>query len=457
MKRTRALVASTCVAVLVMAGCSSGPSSTAVEVTEAPSGLPVQGRTLTYDPNRLVNDGEVISLDWWLWDGDEVFGAFAEAYSELHPNVEINVVNQPWDDYWTKLPLALRDGSGPALFNIHNSHHDNLIGYLEPYDLPLDELAADYLGVEAHVVDGELHYLDYGLMTGLVYYNADMWAEAGLTDEDVPVTWEEMREVAERLTVRDGDRFTQAGFSYNDLFREFSLGLPYQEGQHLFAADQVTPDLDNPVMLSVIERFLDLYDVHQVGSKDFGPDAEESFGQGQTAMVYSWGHFYGRLLQDYPEITVGTFRTPVPDADEPPYAYDRYNGESTTGINAGASPEEIAVAQDFVRFSLTHADLLRDLSLHYSVFPMYLPLADDPAIAAHPVLSALGDIERYIWPGPLPAAFETSIDVMWEDILYNGVDPATALAAAQDAVEREIAHDGFVSRESSYPGYPTGR
>lgn len=457
MKRSRALVASIGVTALVLVGCSPGEGSTAVEVTAAPSGLPVQGQTLTYDPNRLVNDGEVISLDWWLWDGDEIFQAFADAYTELHPNVEITIVNQPWDDYWTKLPLALRDGSGPALFNIHNSHHDNLIGYLEPYDLPLDDLAADYLGVEAHLVDGQVYYLDYGLMTGLVYYNADMWAQAGLTEDDHPGTWDELREVAQRLTVRDGDRLTQAGFSFNSLFREFSLGLPYQEGQHLFESDMVTPDLDNPVMLSVIERFLDLYEVDQVGSKDFGPVADESFGQGQTAMIYTWGHFYGSLLEDYPDIDFGTFRTPVPDAGEEPYAYDRYNGESTTGINAGASDEEIAVAQDFVRFSLTHADLMLDLCLHYSVLPMYTALADAPAIAAHPVLNALGDVDRYIWPGPLPATFESSVDVMWEDILYNGVDPATALATAQQTVEREIAHDGFVSRESHYPAYPADR
>jgi multiple sugar transport system substrate-binding protein len=448
--KLKALIAHGAVAALLLAGCSSGNASSATEDTVADKGLPIQGETLTYDPNTLVNDGKVVSLDWWLWDGDEKFQAFVDAYEEIHPNVDITLVNQPWDDYWTKLPLALKDGDGPAMFNVHNSHHDNLIPYMEPYDIPLEELSADYVGVEAHVVDGEVYYVDFGLMTGLIYYNTTMWEAAGLTDADIPETWDEFREVAKKLTVRDGDSFTQAGFNYNSLFKEFTLGLPYQTGQRLFADDMVTPTLDSDATLETIEQFVDLYDVDKVGSKDFGPVAGESFGQGQSAMIYNWGHFYGTLENDYPDVEFATFRTPVPSADDEPFAFDRYNGESTLGINAGASPEEKEAAQDFLRFYLTNADLMKDLCLNYSVFPMYAPLADDPEIAAHPVLSALGSIDRYIWPGPLPVTFEASVDVMWQDILYNGVDPATALATAQATVEKDLGSADFVSVEDLY-------
>ncbi|WP_066583811.1 ABC transporter substrate-binding protein [Cellulomonas timonensis] len=452
MRKTWVAVMAT--ACLALSACGSGDGgSTAVKDTVADKGLPIVGETVKYDPNTLVNDGEPINLEWWMWDGDETFGQFAEAYEEIHPNVDIQIVNQPWDDYWTKLPLQLQSDDGPALYNVHNSHHENLITYMEPYDIPVDELAADYAGVEAHVIDGKVYYIDFGMMTGLIFYNTAMWEAAGLTDADIPETWDEFRDVAKKLTIRDGNSFTQAGFNFNSQFKEFSLGLPYQQGQHLMAADQATPDLDNQAMLDTINLFTGFYDVDQVGSKDFGPVAADSFGQGQTAMIYNWGHFGGTLGTNFPEIEYGTFRTPVPEAGVEPYAHDRYNGESTLGINAKASDAQKAVAQDFLRFYLTNADLMKDLSLHYSVFPMYQPLADDPDVLAHPVLSALGDITKYVWPGPIPATFETSIDTMWQDILYNGVAPETALATAQKTVETDLSSTDFVGVENLYAGY----
>lgn len=439
--------------VMLLSACSSSGGSDAVQVDEANSGLPVVGENITYDPNTLINNGDPISLEWWLWDGDEKFQAFADAYQEIHPNVDIQTVNQPWADYWTKLPLALKGDDGPTLFNVHNSYHENLIPYMEPYDIAVEDLAADYTGVEAHVIDDEVYYIDYGIMSGLIYYNKTLWAEAGLTDADIPETWDEFATVAAALTKHEGDTMTQAGFNYNSLFKEFTLGLAYQQGQNLMESDMVTPDFDNPAMLKSIEMFRDLYKVDQVGSENFGPVAGESFGQGQSAMIYNWGHFYGTLKADYPDLEVGTFRTPVPEAGVEPYAYDRYNGESTLGINASASDAEKAVAQDFLRFYLTDADLMKDLAVNYSLFPAYKVLADDPEIAAHPVMSALGNIDHYIWPGPMPATFESTIDVMWQDILYNGVDAQQALTDARAKISADLETGDFVSTEDQYKYY----
>lgn len=218
------------VGVMLLSACSSSGGSDAVQVTEANSGMPVVGENITYDPNALVNNGDPISLEWWLWDGDEKFQAFADEYQEIHPNVDIQTVNQPWADYWTKLPLALNGGTGPALFNVHNSFHENLIPYMEPYDIAIDDLSADYTGVDAHVIDDEVYYIDYGIMSGLIYYNKTLWADAGLTDADIPETWAEFASVAKTLTKQEGDTITQAGFNYNALFKEFTLGLAYQQG-----------------------------------------------------------------------------------------------------------------------------------------------------------------------------------------------------------------------------------
>ena len=442
-RRSFLLGAASLAALIPLASCSGGSGGPTKDTT-ADKGLPVQGTTLTYDPNTLVNNGEPITLEWWLWDGEEQFTAFADAYRKIHPNVEIKIVNQPWDDYWTKLPLALQGDKGPAIFNIHNSHHENILPYCAAYDIDLDAARTDFVGVNGHVIDGRVYYLDYGLMTGLIYYNKAMWSAAGLTEADIPKTWEEFRAVAKKLTIGEGGSLSQAGFNFNTSAYVLLLGKHYQSGANLFDKEGKKVQLDTDVVKADLAFLTDLYGVDKVGSPDFGSDSDEAFGQGLSAMTYNWGHYYGTLKDKYPSIDFGTFQTPVGAAGAAPYAYDRCNGESTPGINKNAPAGAQEAAQDFLKFFLTSDELLKNLCLRYSLFPASASLADNDEIAAHPVMKALGSIDRYIWPGPMPATVEDNAKTAVADVLYNGAAAPTALSAAQSAIDSDLAKTSFV-------------
>lgn len=156
--------------------------------------------SLQYNEAQMVNDGEPISVELWYWTGGaNLFQSYADQYTKVHPNVTITLVENPWNDYWTKLPLALQGKDGPAIFNFHNSQQDNLIGYMAPYAIPVEELEEEFVGVKGHLIDGKIYYTDYGLMTATVYYNTNMWEEANLTEADIPKTWDQFREVAKKI------------------------------------------------------------------------------------------------------------------------------------------------------------------------------------------------------------------------------------------------------------------
>ena len=73
-------------------------------------------------------------------------------YEEIHPNVTINIINNPWDGFFTKLPLSLQKGEeGPTLFNVHNSYENLILNYMAPFDIDTDELIADYPSAASHV------------------------------------------------------------------------------------------------------------------------------------------------------------------------------------------------------------------------------------------------------------------------------------------------------------------
>ena len=452
-KRVIAAALAAMMAVTGLAGC--GGSGTGKEEAKKNIEVPTEpfGDTIKYDPSVEINGGKDITVELWEWGSDELFQEIIDGYTAIHPNVTINLVNNPWEDYWTKLPLALDGENGPAIFNIHNSYHENLINYMAPLEIPLEDLQADFTGVDAHVIDGEVYYIDYGMMTGSVYYNKDMWEAAGLTEADIPKTWDEMREVAKKLTIKEGDTIIQAGLNFNDDFHQnYLLGLNYQLGENLFEEDGVTPKVNSDAMKQVMQMLVDMYEVDGIGSKDFGEKGADSFGQGQSAMVIQWGHYYNTLQTTWSDINFGVFEIPTFDGN--PYAYNRYNGESTFGVNKNAPEDQQAVAQDFIKYFLANDDAQVAFNLAMSTFPAKKSLADNEKILENPSLKVLAEhIDHYIWPGPMPATMETSLKKAGQDIFFNGVDIDTALNEAQQNIIKDMKNSDFKSVENLYEYY----
>lgn len=449
-KRVIAAALAAMMAVTGLAGC--GGSGTGKEEAKKNIEVPTEpfGDTIKYDPSVEINGGKDITVELWEWGSDELFQEIIDGYTAIHPNVTINLVNNPQEDYWTKLPLALDGENGPAIFNIHNSYHENLINYMAPLEIPLEDLQADFTGVDAHVIDGEVYYIDYGMMTGSVYYNKDMWEAAGLTEADIPKTWDEMREVAKKLTIKEGDTIIQAGLNFNDDFHQnYLLGLNYQLGENLFEEDGVTPKVNSDAMKQVMQMLVDMYEVDGIGSKDFGEKGADSFGQGQSAMVIQWGHYYNTLQTTWSDINFGVFEIPTFDGN--PYAYNRYNGESTFGVNKNAPEDQQAVAQDFIKYFLANDDAQVAFNLAMSTFPAKKSLADNEKILENPSLKVLAEhIDHYIWPGPMPATMETSLKKAGQDIFFNGVDIDTALNEAQQNIIKDMKNSDFKSVENLY-------
>lgn len=440
--------------IVALAACGNSGASGGVTDTKADKGLPTMGTEggVTYNPNHLVNDGKPIEIQYWQWGDDTATKAEGKKYEKIHPNVKVKFVQVEWNDYWTKLPLQLQGSQGPAVFAIHNSYDSIVKNYAAPLNIPLNKLEKDYINVDAHVRDGKVQYIDSVINTGNIYYNKDIWKEAGLTENDIPKTWDQLREVAKKLVKFDGSKMVRAGFVFNDHYDGLWQGLNYQKGVLSFKDGGKVVNFDNATTKENLKFLKDLYDVDKVGSANFGNDSARSFGLGQTAMVYEWGWMSGDLKTKYPKINWGVFPTPTWTEDEP-FAYDRYNGESTPGINKNQSKEQQAVAQDFLNFMLADDDYIRGEAQQNNSYPAKRSLSDDAELKKMPVYAAIKPrVERLIWPGPQPAVVEKTSQQAFQNIFLNGQSIDKAVADAQKSMEEEMnsASDKFVSLESKY-------
>ncbi|WP_127841753.1 ABC transporter substrate-binding protein [Actinomyces wuliandei] len=210
-------------------GPAAAPSSLLLTRRTALSALAASTTALTLGAcAQRSSDGDASTIDYWLWDASQLPGyqQCAKVFEEK-TGITVRITQLGWDDYWTKLTAGLLAGTAPDVFT------DHIARFAQLADLdvlvPLEEQPAwaevDESAFQEGLIDlwkGEDGH-QYGCPkdwdTEAVFYNKDMVAQAGLTEEDL-ATWEwnpedggTFEKILARLTVdRNGVRGDEEGF-----------------------------------------------------------------------------------------------------------------------------------------------------------------------------------------------------------------------------------------------------
>ncbi len=411
---------------------------------------------LQYDLNHEVNGGEPMTLEFWVQvELAETYQKWCDAYTALHPNITFNITQGSYDDHFQKLGIALPSGKGPHLFHMHNGFTDQFMVNLKPYDpavFPLEDLREDYTFVDESLYGGNMYYQGLAVMSCGVFYNKAMWAEAGLTEADIPKTWDELAAAAVKLTKFDEDgKMTVAGFNYNEMSMEYLItAMKYELGSAMFEADGRTP-LFNDTFRQVVQWLKDLYVEKKAGSVEL-PMSILSFSQSTSAMTYIGTWFGGWMQANAPDVPYGFFIMPSFDGGIPA-AYDRSNIEVSPAINGNVTDAEYAVINDFLCFLLTNDNFVLDFALKQYGTPTKKCLIDNPDVQADEVLGTTARyMDRLIYPGNYPESYHSLLKkYFYDEVMLNGMDIDEAMAACKEEIIDSMETTEFVSEENRYP------
>lgn len=413
------------------------------------------GETFKYDKNAEVNNGEEITLVIWSEpDSEEFHNELVKRYTTIHPNVKFEVSVLPWGDLWTKLPIALASGTGPDLHKTHPGEISNFVNFSHAFPesvFPMADLKEDFPAISDMLFDGKLYSIPIGSMAGGgLYYNKDMWSEAGLTEADIPTTWDEFKAVGKKLVVKDGDNITQYGFSIDHTFENFIIALNYQKGYPTFKADNFTYNLDNPATyenIDMIKEFLKDFMIYIDG------DSEDQFGQGLVAMAYQVSWMGGYLNSAYPDINWGFFKMPTFDGKTPP-AYDYYGTEWSMGVSSKDDKKKV-VAFDVMKYYAADTDLqsMKTVMLNYAPSKKSVAVAlKDSMDEDTKVITSI--IDRFVSPGIIPnwGSKQKGLRTAGSNIFIVGTDPVETIKAFQTGIMEEAERNKveYNSIESHY-------
>ena len=135
---------------------------------------------------------------------------------------------------------------------------------------------------------GKFYGVPFQRSTPVMYYNKDAFAEAGLDPEKPPLTWEELVNVAQKLTRRERDRTTRWGLELPlEAFNWFYYALTYANGGETLSADGTRVLWDQPKNLEALQFWYDLVNKYMV-TPAYTPwnDGPQEFAASKTAMVW---------------------------------------------------------------------------------------------------------------------------------------------------------------------------
>lgn len=242
--------------------------------------------------NAYVAAKETVTITWSYWGdpdelppNEEVIKAFEAAY----PHIKIKTQHAPWSSYFDRIQTQMAGGTAPDVMFLNNIPSYAARGVL----LELDDLiGATGFDIEpyyeANLKIFSLNDKIYGFPrdndTSVLYYNKDLFDEAGVAYPDSTWTWKEFLAAAQVLTKVDArNRITQYGIALeSNKFYQFI----HQNSGDVFD-DPLEPTrfvMDQPEAIEALQFMGDLINEYKVA-----PSFAQMLQMGNTTQMFQGG------------------------------------------------------------------------------------------------------------------------------------------------------------------------
>jgi len=378
---------------------------------------------------------------WHYWDGanGEVLQGLIDQYEEANPGVSIEAVFTPGAELTAKLQTAIAGRQTPTM------------AIADLVAMPLLTSSGALAPLDDYIANAELEMSDYfegplvyGMHEGQRYslpvsasnlglfWNKDLFAQAGLDPNTPPKTWDELVSFSRQIKEATGkwgfELYTQGGEGTSWQWQVYL----WQNGGEVLSEDLSAPAFNSEAGTEALQFWVDLVNKEQVSSLEpWG-----LFGRGEAAMVMD-GSWMTQFFPMQVSFELGSAAFPTPE-----------NGQRATNMGGeqmfifeGDDATEQA-AWDFMNwFSSTAVQVEWDKGTGF--MPIKASVANDPAYTAwvknaRPLLLPFVETMEVAHARPPVERYPQISDTLGKYIveaLYGRMEPAAALEAAASEVQ----------------------
>ena len=304
-KRRMRSIAGVLIAGALLAGasaCSSGDTGGTAPESIGPEG---------------VDDGSTLTL-WTRAPLEKQAKLLVEAYNDSHENqVELTVV--PNDDYVAKVGAAAGSNGLPDLFAadivyvpnwVEQGLFQDITSQIDGLDFK-DEINQGHLS--AGTLDDKEYVLPFVLDLSMMFWNKELFAEAGLDPEVAPANLEEFAAAAKAVQALDKpDTYgTATGLNCGGCLVFTWFPSVWADGEEVLSDDGTESLLASDTAKSMYETWKDLWDSGAVlpsSQDEAGPTWTAGFTEGKVGLM-----FYPATLLSSTPFDAGVAGIPGPE------------------------------------------------------------------------------------------------------------------------------------------------
>lgn len=444
-KKLVSVLLSAAMCISLLAGCggngaqssSDGTAGTDANQEEAASD------TAKESQNADAATGEKVTLQFWNVftgsDGD-ILREIVDNYNKTNTdNIEIQMDIMPNDQLQQKLPAAIATGAAPdlVLFGVENIapyvSNDSLVDISDFWDVTgVDKSNILENVLELSYVDGKLYGAPMQYNVSYLYWNKDLFEEAGLDPEKAPATLEELTEYAVKLTKPEKNQYGLA----------LPTSVTYMQFLWANGGDANDPNTNTNLLNSeenvkTLTWLQDLTVNKKVSPGNItGPEADTMLQAGQIAMYMSGPWQINGLREQGINFGIAPCVAGSAGAFSPA-------GGCSYVIPKGTEESHKLAAYKFMQYWLTD-DVLKEWSQRNG-FPVWSKtLLEDPEIQSDEVLSAISKATEIGRSYNLGYSLASQIDndvmiPLFEKVMTGAATPEEALKEASEAMDRVLA------------------
>lgn len=243
------------------------------------------------------------------------FEEAAAAYEAANPDTDVQIEVVPWDVLLQKLTTDISGGVNADLSIIGTRW---LIDFVDQgIAAPLDDYMSDeFVGrffptfLSPSVLNEQTYGLPIAASARAMYYNTDLFEQAGIAE--VPDTWEELADAAERISALGDDVF---GFGMQG--KEIETDVYFYYAFWAFGGSLIDEDgtsgLDSEAAYTAAELYQSMIDGGQTqpGVTSYTrEDVQNLFKQGRVGMMITAPFLSSQIAAEAPNLSYGV--APIP-------------------------------------------------------------------------------------------------------------------------------------------------
>lgn len=252
------------------------------------------------------SSGETTTLQYWtLFSGGDgaAMKALVDTFNEEHDSIQIKRQRQPFEEYYDKLFTSMTGGNAPDLAVFHTTEIQRFIDALQPLgDLISDGTSSAYVESiwNETEFDGKRLAIPLDTHPNGLYYNKDIFREAGLDPESPPTTFEELKQAADTIT-SETDKLAFSPDPYLQFFVRQFIAWQHGGGGQFLNEDKTKAMFGDENGVALGEFYHDITNKWNWDKADATADrGTKAFRAGDMAMTVNGTWYFGVLQQqDY--------------------------------------------------------------------------------------------------------------------------------------------------------------